>query len=52
VGNRCIPTDIEAIANIIEKSELIQALYNIQVVGSLNGVSLKNKSQKEVDNRN
>lgn len=39
MGNRCIPTQIESIVNVIEQSELVQALHNILLVGSLNGVS-------------
>jgi hypothetical protein len=39
VGNRCIPLEIDSVINIIEKSELIKALYNIQLIGSINGVS-------------
>lgn len=39
VGNRCVPSDLEGITDVIEKSELIKALYNIQLIGSLNGVS-------------
>lgn len=31
--------EIESIVDIIEKSELIKALYNVQVIGSINGVS-------------
>lgn len=45
MGNRCFPTKIEAVVDIIEQSELVRALYNVQMVGSLNGVS-----QTEVDN--
>lgn len=31
--------EIESIVDIIEKSEMLQALYNIQLIGSINGVS-------------
>lgn len=39
VGNRCIPMEIESIVDVIEKSELMQALYNVQLIGNINGVS-------------
>lgn len=52
VGNRCIPLEIDGIVNVIEKSELIKALYNIQLVGSINGVSGKKKSQNLLTNIN
>lgn len=29
--------------DIIEKSDLIQALYNVQLIGSINGVSWSNE---------
>jgi hypothetical protein len=44
VGNRCIPTEFDDIVSqIIDKAEFINALKNIQLIGSINGVSwLKN----------
>lgn len=39
VGNRCIPMKVESILGIIEQSELIKAMHNIQLIGSINGVS-------------
>lgn len=31
--------EIESVLHLIEKSELIKALYNVQLIGSINGVS-------------
>lgn len=41
MGNRCFPTEIDGIIGIIEQAELVKALYNVQLIGSLNGVSLE-----------
>jgi hypothetical protein len=39
VGNLCLPIKFDDIVDVIDKSALMQALYNIQVIGSINGVS-------------
>jgi hypothetical protein len=37
--------DFDTVLNIIEKNELVQAIQNIQLVGSINGVSDHKKKQ-------
>jgi hypothetical protein len=39
VTNLCLPTSLDSIIEAVNKSEIIQALYNIQMIGSINGVS-------------
>lgn len=39
VGNLCLPSSIDEAVKTIEKSDVVQALQNLQIIGSINGVS-------------
>jgi hypothetical protein len=41
VVNLCLPLDLNDILDTINRTDIVQAIYNIQMVGSINGVSLK-----------
>lgn len=38
LGNLCLPTSIDDAVKTIEKSDVVQALQNLQIIGSINGM--------------
>lgn len=39
VSRRCIPSETEGILNVIDQSELIQAIQNLELLSTVHGVS-------------